>query len=243
MPKKPSSWSLLVSMIDRPGVALTDIVANPRWRWVLPTTLAVLTTAATAAVTAPLLAEQAKQAMAGQLNRLPAEQLAQVQTQLALFQSPAFVGGTAAVTGILMLFLGWLLGGALLYFLALLAGGDVEFGRVFAATPWLGLPFVLESILQTVYALTRGQLLVNRGLSYLVSSGKPLVDARTPSYVALSQVSLFWLWHLLLIYMLFRHALKFGRGTALTLTTLYAAVTVGGRVGLALLGGLMTPAL
>jgi hypothetical protein len=243
MPKKLSSWSLLVSMIDRPGVALADIVANPRWRWILPVVLAVLTTAAAAALTAPLLADQAKLAMAGQLNRLPAEQLARVQTQMALFQSPAFVGGTAAATGILALLLGWLLGGALLYFGTLLAGGDLEFGRILAAVPWLGLPFVFESILETVYALTRGQLLVNRGLSYLVSSGKPLVDARTPSYVALGQLSLFWLWHLVLVYVLFRCAPKFGRGTALMLTILYAMVTVGGRVGLALLAGLMTPAL
>ena len=110
MPKKPSSWSLLASMIDRPGVALANIVGNPRWRWVLPVMLAVLTTAAAAALTAPLLADQAKLAIAGQLNRLPAEQLAQIQTQMALFQSPVFVGGTAALTGILTLLLGWLLG-------------------------------------------------------------------------------------------------------------------------------------
>lgn len=238
-----SAWSLLASMVDRPGTALAEIVARPRLRWVLPVTLALIVTIASVVAAAPYLAAQAKQELAGVLNALPADQLAQVQKQMGLIQSPLFVGVMAAVTGILGLLVGWLVQSALFYFGALIAGGEVEFRRIFAAVPWLGLPLVLGTAVETVYTLLKHQLIVNHGLSYLVSSGKPMTDARTPAYMALSSVTLFWLWHLILVYTLLRVAPKLGRGTALFLTILYAALTVGVQVGLAALSGAMTPAL
>jgi hypothetical protein len=241
--KPHSSWYLLASIVDQPGAALAEIVVRPRWRWVLPVTLALLVTVASVVATAPYLAAQAKQELAGVLNALPADQLAQVQNQMGFIQSPLFIGATAAVTGILGLLVGWLVQGALLYFGALIAGGEVEFRRFFAAMPWLGLPLVLGTVVRTVYALIKHQLVVNDGLSYLVSSGKPMTDARNPAYVTLSSVTLFWLWHLLLVYVLLRVAPKLGRGTAFFLTVLYAALTVGVRVGLAALSGAMSPAL
>lgn len=243
MPEKRSSWYLLSSLVDRPGAALAVIVASPRRRWVLPVILAWLVTIASAVTSAPYLAAQAKQQMASVLNAIPADQLAQVQSQMGMIQSPLFVGATAAVTGIVGLLVGWLVQSALLYFGALIAGGEVEFRRIFAAAPWLGLPLVLGIAVETVHTLVKRQLIVNPGLSYLVSSGKPMTDARTPAYVALSSVTLFWLWHLFLVYTLLRVAPKLGRGTAFTLTILYAALTVGVRVGLAALSGALTPAL
>ena len=200
MPERRSSWYLLSSLVDQPRAALADIFTSPRRRWILPVILALLTMIASAVATAPYLAAQAKQQMASVLNAIPADQVAQVQSQMGMIQSPVFVGATAAVTGIVGLLVGWLVQSALLYFGALIAGGEVEFRRIFAAAPWLGLPLVLGIAVETVHTLVKRQMIVNPGLSYLVSSGKPLTDARTPAYVALSSVTLFWLWHLILVY-------------------------------------------
>ena len=236
-----SSWSLLFGMIDRPSAALTEIVAHPRWRWVLPVTLAILATLASAAVTAPYLAAEAKLQLAAVLNRLPADQLAQMPKQMTMLQTPLFVGASAALTGVLALFIGYLLQAAALYFGSLIAGGDVEFGRIFAAVPWLGLPFVLETILQTVYVALKGKLIVNQGLSYLVSSGNRTTDAGNLAYAALSMVTLFWLWHLFLVFKLLRVGPRLGRGAAFAVTLLYAAVNVGVRAGFAALSRMVRP--
>ncbi len=230
-------------MMDRPAATLADAVAEPRRRWLLPALLALVATVAAVALTAPFLAAQAQQAVTQQLNQLPSEQLAQFQNQMAFLQSPLFIGGTAVVSAVFGLLVGWLAQAALFYFGALIAGSDVDFRRLLSVTPWVNLPFVWETILQAAYALFHGGLLVNQGLSYLVSAGKPLEDARSLAYVALSQVSLFRLWHLLLVYLLFRVGAKVGGGTAFWLTLLYAALGVGVQLALAALAGALTPML
>ena len=126
----------------------------------------------------------------------------------------------------------------MLYFAALIVGGETEFRRIFAAVPWLGIPFVLETLLQTGYVFVKKQMIVNQGLSYLVSVGKPAADAGNLAYMALSAVTLFWLWHLLLTYKLFRVGPKLSGGAAFILTILYAALGVGVRAALALVGRL-----
>ena len=97
-----NSWALLAGIVDRPSATLAEITAHPRWRWVLPVTLAILATVASAIVTAPYLAAEAKLQMAAVLNRMPAEQLAQMPKQMATLQTPLFVGASAALTGILV---------------------------------------------------------------------------------------------------------------------------------------------
>ena len=157
----------------------------PRWRWVLPVTLAILATIASVVVAAPFLAAEAKIQMAAVLSRMSVEQLAQMPKQLAAFQTPLFVGTSAALTGILALLIGYLFQAAALYFGSLIAGGEIDFGRLFAATPWIGLPFVLESAVQTVYIAVNGRLIVNPGLSYLVSTGSRTADVGSLAYAAL----------------------------------------------------------
>jgi hypothetical protein len=239
--KPTSSWSLLVGIIDRPSATLAEIVARPRWRWVLPVMLALLATIVSAIVSAPLLTIEAKQQMAAVLNRMSAEQLAQMPKQMSIFQTPLFVGASAALTGILALLIGYLLQAAALYFGSLIAGGDIEFGRIFVAVPWLGLPFVLETIVQTVYVAIKGKLIVNQGLSYLVSSGNRATDAGSLAYAALGMVTLFWLWHLLLVFKFLRVGPRLSQGAAFAVTLLYAALNMGVRAGFAALSRLVSP--
>jgi hypothetical protein len=123
----------------------------------------------------------------------------------------------------------------------LIAGGELEFKRILAAVPWLSLPFALELVLQAVFVLTQGHLIVNQGLSYLVSVGKPMEDMRNLTYVALGQVTLFGLWHWVLVYALLRRAANLGGNVAFGLTLVYAALGVGARLTLAALTGMLNP--
>ena len=235
-----SSLSLLAGIVDRPSATLAEITAHPRWRWVLPVTLAILATLASVVVAAPFLAAEAKLQMAAVLSRMPAEQLAQMPKQMAMFQTPLFVGASAALTGILALLIGYLLQAAALYFGSLIAGGEIDFGRLFAATPWVGLPFVLESVVQTVYVAVKGRLVINQGLSYLVSTGSRTADAGSLAYAALGMLTLFWLWHLLLTFKLLRVGPRLGGAAALVVTLLYAALSVGMRAGFAALSRMIS---
>jgi len=241
MPERMSVWAVLVAMVDRPGVALANVTAYPRWRWVLPVLLMAIALALSLALTAPMLTVQARQVMAEQMARLPAEQAPMVQTQMEQFQKPEVVVGTAFATALVGQILGWLILAVAIYFGVLIAGGELEFKRILAAVPWLSLPFAIELVLQAVFALTQGHLIVNQGLSYLVSSGKPMEDMRNLTYVALGQLTMFWLWHWVLVYTLLRRAARLGGNVAFVLTLVYAALGVGARLTLAALTGMLNP--
>ena len=84
---------------------------------------------------------------------------------MAMFQTPIFVGAIRRTDG----------DPGAAYRLPAPGGGalfrladrrrEIDFGRLFAATPWLGLPFVLETVVQTVYVAVNGHLVINQGLS------------------------------------------------------------------------------
>jgi hypothetical protein len=241
MPEKMSVWAVLVAMVDRPGVALANITTYPRWRWVLPVLLMVSALILSLALTAPMLAVQARQVMAEQMARLPAEQASVVQGQMEQFQKPEVVVGAAFATAMGGQILGWLILAVAIYFGVLIAGSELEFKRIMAAVPWLSLPFAIELVLQAIFAVTQGRLIVNQGLSYLVSVGKPMEDMRNLTYVALGQLTLFRLWHWVLVYALLRKAARLSDGVAFTLTLVYAALEVGARLALAALTGMLNP--
>lgn len=241
MPQKISVWAVLMSMLDRPGAAVANITAYPRWRWLLPILLLTAAVAVSLALTAPLLTIQARQVMAEQIARMPAEQARMITPQLEQFQTPQVIAGTAVATTLIGLALGWLIQAVALYFGVLIAGGELEFKRILAVMPWLSLPFALEFILQAVFALTQGHLVVNQGLSYLVSVGKPMDDMRNLTYVALGQLTLFRLWHWVLVNALLRRAAKLTGGAAAVVTLVYAALGLGLQLALAALGGMLNP--
>lgn len=241
MPEKMPLWAVCVAMIDRPGAALANLAVHGRWRWLLPLLLIAAALAASLALTAPLLMVQTRQMMAAQMARLPAEQAQLLATQLEQLQTPQVVVGSALATALIGLLFGWLVQAGALYFGVLIAGGELEFKRILAVTPWLSLPFALEALLQAAFAVTHGSLVVNQGLSYLVSVGKPLEDMRNLLYVALGQVTLFRLWHWLLIYALLRRAARLTGGAAASLTLMYAALGVGAQLALAALAAMLNP--
>jgi hypothetical protein len=100
---------------------------------------------------------------------------------------------------------------------------------------------VLETVVQTVYVAVKGRLVVNQGLSYLVSTGSRTADAGSLPYAALGMLTLFWLWHLLLTFKLLRVGPRLGGAAAFFVTLLYATLSVGVRAGFAVLSRMASP--
>jgi hypothetical protein len=207
---------------------------------VLPTVLLVITMVAAVILTGPLTVVQAQRAVQQQLAELPPETVEMARSQIERFQDPQVLLATAIGTGLLGLFLSWLVASAILYFSIVIAGGDAAFNSVFATLPWTWLPFALRDVVQTGWVLYRNSLVANPGLSYLVSTGKPTEDAANLLYNALGRVDLFTLWHLVLVFVVLRVLPRFSKGKALVLVLLYAALSVGLRLLPVLLGRALT---
>ena len=240
--RRPNSFSLLVSLIDRPAKALAEIAAHPRWRWVLPVLLLVGAMIASAVLSSPLTTEQAQRVVEQQLAALPAEQAEMARTQVARLQQPAVMLAMSIGAGLLGLILSWLLASAILYFSVLISSGDVNFNGLFATLPWIWLPFALRDVVQTGYILYRNALIVNPGLSYFASTGKPVEDAQNLLYNVLGHADLFTLWHLGLVFAVLWVLPRFSKGKAFVLMLVYAALSLGLRLLPALLGRAFMPA-
>jgi hypothetical protein len=130
------------------------------------------------------------------------------------------VGGTIA------LLIGIVGQAALLYFGALIAGGEVDFGPVFTVSAWTRLPLALRSLVRALFVAVSGRSPQMLGLAALAASGDMLQDARNPLVVLLSQADLFWLWHLLLVVLGVAVVARFSRVKSVILTVVYAIVSL-----------------
>jgi len=239
--RRSSSLSLLIDIIDRPTETLSQVAANPRWRWVWPTAINVLSIAVYLALAAPYLQEAARKAAMLQLSSMPAEQAAAAQEQIMRFTSMPVIVGSSAVTALVSMALGWVLAAGILYFGSLIAGEDLHFGSVFAIMPWAWLPFALRSFVQGAWIAWQGRLITTPGLSGLVATGDQMQDARNLVFTLLSQIDLFAAWHLVLIYAGLRGLTRMRPSKAAWLTATYAAISLAVRLVPALIGRAFLP--
>lgn len=235
-----SSLALLVGIVDRPRATMAALLANPRWKWLVPLTICLAATAILLLVSAEGLSQQAAQQQAAaaqalepQMQNMTEAQQAQVRQQMATFSSPVILGLTAFVTSAIGLLIGWLLGAGVLFLGLSIGGEDVNYAPLVAAFSWTWLPFALRDLVGAGWTLATGAVRVNPGLSYFVATGDSLADARNPLWLLAGQVDLFWLWHLVLVYALVKAARP--RGGALGLTMVYLFVYLAIRLVPALL--------
>lgn len=234
--KSTRSLALLIGIIDRPRATLAEVLAHPRWKWLLPALLCLGATALLLLVSAEELSQQAAQqqaaamqALGDQMQAMTESQQEQMRQQMARFSSPLFLGATAFVTGAIGLLIGWLLTAGILFIGLAIGGEGVKYAPLVAAVSWTWLPFALRSGVDAGWALITGAVRVNPGLSYFLSTGDPLVDAGDPLWLLAGQVDLFTLWHMVLIYALVKAARP--RGSAWGLTLIYAVIYLAMRVG------------
>ena len=229
--------ALLPGIVDQPQRTLAQVALYPHGRWLIPAIFLVITLSILAVLNAPFAAQEATRQLQAQLVTLPAEQAQIIQGQLQFFSSPPFMVGMALASGLLGLLIGWIVAAAILYIVSLLAGGELDYGRAFALAPWLWLPYGLRDLAQALYIFIDGKMIVYQGLSFLVATGDSLKDVRNLAYLLLSQVDLFSLWHLLLVYAGLRAVGQLSRGSAALTTLLYAATMLALGAVPGLIGG------
>lgn len=236
----PSGLVLLMGIIDRPRATLAAVLAQPRWKWLIPLVICLAATTLLLVVSADELSQQAAQqqtatmlALEDQMQGMTEAQRAQMRQQMATFTSPLVLGLIGFATSAIGLLIGWLLGAGILYFGLAIGGNETSYAPLVAALSWTWLPFALRDLVSAGWTLATGVVRVNPGLSYFVSTGDSVADARNPLWLLAGQIDLFWLWHLVLIYALVKAVRP--RGGALGLTIVYALLYLAVRVGPALL--------
>ncbi len=194
----------LFGWVDQPKKTMRYVIDEARWSTLLAPALAIIValiifTIVSAPASSELAREQATQQVSAQMDSLSDEQAAEVERSLQTFTSPLFIGATGIALGTLGLILTWLFRGAVLFFIGYLFGTEKRYFQMVSLALWSWLPFALRDLVNAVFVLVNGQLVINRGLSFLVTSGDPVQDAGNLLYGLLSQVDLFLAWHLLLV--------------------------------------------
>ena len=236
-----SSLALLVSLIDRPAETLRQVAATPRRRWVLPLLLSLASIGVFLGLAAPYMQKMAEQAARLQLSTMPPEQAAAAEQQIARFTSLPMIVGSGAVTSVIGVLLSWVIAAAILYFSCLIAGEDLTFEQMIAIAPWLWLPFALQGFVQAAWVAATGQMITAPGLSALVASGNQMQDARSIPFALLSRIDLFAAWHIVLVYAGLRGLTHMRAPKAVTLTAIYAILSLAIRLIPTLIGRAFTP--
>ncbi len=234
MTTQPSSslpwWSLLWDVLTAPRRAFEHLAEAPSRSWWLPALLALLLPIVQVAVSKDLLAEQAKKAALQQLSAMPPDQAEAARAAMTRFFQPAFILLTSSLSLVAALVTAWIFAMIILYFGIALLGRPVKAGVLWPAVAWSWLPLALRPLVQSAWVLYSGTLMVNQGLSFLVATGDPIQDSKNPLYMLASQVDLFNLWHLVLIYLLLRAVGKLGRGSAVFVLVVYVLFLGGAHV-------------
>ena len=225
----PGVFRTLIGIIDRPQSTLAVVYARPRWSWVVPLLLLIVSLVVLNMVSAPYAAEASREQIRRQMESLPEEQAELMADQIERFSSPMFVGLMASVSGVIGLGIALVISGAVLYFGGLIVGGELDFAPLTAVVVWTWMPFFVRNIVESVWIYLRGGLIINAGLSRLVSVGDPMRDAGNIVFFILSFVQIFVLWHLFLVWAGLRGAERVSRSKATLLVVAYAVVGLGVR--------------
>jgi hypothetical protein len=236
---KMNLWQLLVSIIDRPAVTMSYVGRKPGWAWLTPAFLVLVGLVAFSVITAPLTSELALRRIQQEMASLPPQQAEQAAAQVERFTSPPVIAGLGIVAGMVTLAVIWLLGAGVLYFLGLVAGGEANFGQSFAILAWSWLPYFLRNLILAAYIAYSGQM-INLGLSFLVATGDQTKDTANWLYVLLSQLDLFYLWHLVLVIVGLAAVGRFSKAKATIVGLIYLAVTAALSLVPTLLGSMFS---
>lgn len=222
-------WQLLFGIVDRPTATFLAVLARRKWwMWAVPLGVVLLCFAATTLTRAPYAAELARQQAQRQLEQMPPAQAEQARASgmMDTFTSLPFLLATGLGFGAVALIVGIVVQAAVLYFGALIAGGEVNFGQVFTMSVWTRIPSAVNFLTLAGFTLVAGRTVQYPGLSALVAVGDMMKDGRNPMVVLLGGIDLFWLWHLLLVGLGLSVVARFSRLKALVLTLIYVALSL-----------------
>jgi hypothetical protein len=225
--KTPPLWQLLFGIIDRPAATFKAVLARRKWyMWAVPLLVVLLCMAFMMVVRTPYDMEIAQQELERRLATMTPEQAEAARAGMETFMSFPVRLAMGLVTAIIMLLIGVVVQAAILYFGALVAGGEVEFGSVFTMSTWTRLPMALYFLVQAVFMVIAQRALTAPGVSSLVATGDLMKDAQNPLFTLLGRLDPFWLWHLFLIVVGLSVAARFSRVKSLVLTLVYVVVSL-----------------
>lgn len=230
---------LLVSIIDRPAVTMRHVGKKPGWAWLMPALLALVGLVVFSIAAAPLTSELALRQAQQQMASLPPQQAEQMANQIERFTSPTWVAGFSIVSGLVTLAMVWLVWAGVLYFLGLVAGGEASFAQSFAILTWSWLPYSLRNLILAAYVAYSNKM-INQGLSFLVATGDQIKDAANWLYALLSQIDLFYLWHLILVIVGLAAVGRFSKTKATIVGLIYLAMTTALALVPTLIGALFS---
>ena len=220
-------WQLLLGIIDRPAATFEAVLARRKWyMWAVPLLIVILCFVVLTVIGAPYGVEIAQQQMERQFATMPPEQAEAARASAETFTSLPFILGMGLASGIVGLLVGVVAEAAVLYFGALVAGGEVDFGPVFTMSTWTRLPLAIGFLVQAGFMLIAQRTIQAPGLSALVATGDLMNDAQDPLFMLLRKVGPFWLWHLFLVVVGLAVAAHFSRKKSLVLTLVYAALSL-----------------
>ena len=218
---------LFLGIIDRPAATFQAVLARRKWwMWAAPLALLLVCLTLMMVVRTPYDTELARQQMERQLASMPADQAEAARERMETFMSFPVRLASGLIVAALMVLIGVLAQAAVLYFGALVAGGEVTFGPVFNMSAWTRAPVAVSYLVQSGFMLVAGRAINAPGLSALVASGDFVKDAQNPLFTLLGRLDLFWLWHLFLVVVGLAVAARFSRRKALVLTLIYAALSL-----------------
>ncbi|MFQ5612619.1 MAG: YIP1 family protein [Anaerolineae bacterium] len=224
-PKAIPLWKLLSGIIDQPARTFQAILAQYSWRmWAVPLLIVLLAFVALTVIGAPYGLEFARRQIEQQLATMPPGDAEAARPQMERFVTlPTILiaglgfGGLGVIAGIVAQ-------ATVLYFTALVAGGDMKFSALFTMSAWSRLPLAVGFLAQAGYIAVARRIVRYPGLAALVASGNLIEDSRNPLFLLLGRIDLFWLWHLLLVVVGLAVVARFSRFKALVLTLIYAAL-------------------
>jgi len=223
---KATVWSNLAGIVDRPAETLGGVYRRPRWAWLGPLLIVFLALAVFAVASTPYTVELAREQVRRSVAGMSEQQAAMVLSSLDRMTAP-IMGVTATVGGLIAVAIGLLVATGVLYFAGLVSGTELNFVPLLSMMAWTWIPFAVRHLVQAGFILVRRGLIVNQGLSWLVSVGDPLKDAGNIVYYLLGFVDVFMLWHLILVWAGTRGAGRLSWGRAFVIAIAYAAVNIG----------------
>jgi len=214
-PRSDRSWHFdhVAPLFFRPRKTLTDIVATDRPLWRAPILLLLLATMAHALLAGSINAA----ARAGGEVVLPPnsefwtpEQQAQYMQAATATNNPTFNYVLPALGAVLGALLMWLVVSWLLHLVLTLLGGRGTSQGAINVVAWASLPFVLRAVVQIVAMLLTDSLVTGSGLAGFAPSGEGALNVFLASI--LSQLDLYFIWHVILVYLGARLSSRLPRG-------------------------------
>jgi hypothetical protein len=244
-----SLWGVIV----RPRATLAHLSAHGARSWWLPALLVVVLTAAPLVVSAPITARQARESILEAQDQM-AEQRGQTLTDeqreqiVSIGASPLITTVFPTVGAIVGLVVSWLAWAGGLYLAGMALGGRSAFGTLFRTMVWTQVPFALRGLVQTIYVLVTGQVILNPGLSGFVGRdlGAEGVVAAPPGLGQLAlqgllaRVDLYMIWNLVLLVIGVRVVTQLSRRKALLMTLVVWLLLTVLSLAPAIVGGLFS---